>query len=89
MLGAILEGSVYREHGKNSIPSYLPCCVSLKGSVVLHVRTCARALCKVNYRHATCKLRVTFETAATLYGEHSILVQLDLAKHSGSWGERV
>lgn len=69
--------------------SSLPCCVSLKGSVVLHVRTCVRALCKVNYRHATCKLCVTCKVAATLYGEHSILVRLDLAKHSGSRGERV
>lgn len=46
-------------------------------------------LCKANSRPAACKLRVTCEAAATLYGEHSISVQLDLAKHSGSREERV
>lgn len=55
------------------------------------VCACAHSLdlCKVNYCHATCKLCVTCEAAAALYGEHSILVQLDLAKHSGSQEERV
>lgn len=61
MLGVILEGSVYADYGKNWFLSTfsLPCCVSLKGRVVLHVRTCVCVLCKVNYRHATCKLSVT------------------------------
>lgn len=55
---------------------------------VMCVSTCA---CRVraNSRPAACKLRVTCEAAATLYGEHSISVQLDLAKHSGSREERV
>lgn len=50
---------------------------------------CVCALCKANSRPAACKLCVTCEAAATLYGEHSISVQSDLAKHSGSREERV
>lgn len=50
---------------------------------------CVCALRKANSRPAACKLCVTCEAAATLYGEHSISVQSDLAKHSGSREERV
>ena len=57
--------------------------------MVLHVCMCVCAPCKANSRPTACKLRVTCEAAATLYGEHSISVQLDLAKHSGSREERV
>lgn len=57
--------------------------------VCMRVSMCVCALCKANSRPAACKLCVTCEVAATLYGEHSISVQLDLAKHSGSLEERV
>lgn len=57
-------------------------CVSVRFYV------CVRCV-KANSRPAACKLCVTCEAAATLYGEHSISVQLDLAKHSGSREERV
>lgn len=55
--------------------------------VFQRVHVCA--LYKANSRPSACKLCVTCEAAATLYGEHSISVQLDLAKHSGSREERV
>ena len=61
--------------------------------MVLHVclcmSTCVCCCVRQNSRLAACKLRVTCGAAATLYGEHSISVQSDLAKHSGSREERV
>lgn len=68
----------------------LPCCVSLRKAwfcMCVRVFLCVHS--KANCRPTACKLSVTCEAAATLYGEHSISVQLDLAKHSGSREERV
>jgi len=61
-----------------------------EGSMVLRLYMCVSLyVCKANSRPAACKLRVTCEAAATLYGEHSISVQLDPARHSGSREARV
>lgn len=53
----------------------------MKGQAWLCMRVCCAGQ---TTRPAACKLRVTCEAAATLYGEHSISVQLDVARHSGS-----
>lgn len=57
--------------------------------MVLHVCFSLCVLRKANSRPAACKLCVTCEAAATLYGKHSISVQSDPAKHFGSREERV